>query len=85
MSLDSTLLVLDSIINQQYVYVSIFCRFEKLYYGRKRFKTEGLNSLEYQRIAVRSCKLFTWILVELTAPPEDESLLDVLKNSYFAG
>ncbi|KAL1123539.1 hypothetical protein AAG570_002616 [Ranatra chinensis] len=43
-------------------------RFENLYNGRKRLKTDGLNSLQYRRLEVRLSKLFTWILVELSAP-----------------
>lgn len=43
-------------------------RFENLYNGPKRIKTDGLNSLQYRRLEVRLSKLFTWVLVELTRP-----------------
>lgn len=60
-----------------------FIRFEKLYLGRKRFQTEGLNSLEYQRIALRRCKLFTWIYVELTPHIQENPFINIIRNSYF--
>lgn len=41
-------------------------RFEKLYSGRKRFKTDGLNNLEYRIITLKQLPLFTYLLVDLT-------------------
>ncbi len=60
-----------------------YSRFEKLYQGRKRFKTEGLNSLEYRRVAMLPCKLFTWVIVELTPPDQNSLVVAILKNSFF--
>ncbi|XP_014276529.1 beta-1,4-N-acetylgalactosaminyltransferase bre-4 isoform X2 [Halyomorpha halys] len=44
-------------------------RFQQLYSGAKRRKTDGLNSLQYRRLELRLTKLFTWVLVELSRPP----------------
>lgn len=40
-------------------------RYEKLFIGRKMHKVDGLNNLEYERLAVLPSKLFTWIYVQL--------------------
>jgi hypothetical protein len=40
-------------------------RFNKLYSGKKRFKTDGINSIVYKRLDLALKKLFTWILVEI--------------------
>ncbi|KAL4132853.1 hypothetical protein QTP88_009935 [Uroleucon formosanum] len=42
-------------------------RYEKLYSGRKRFKTDGLNNLEYRVKALKQLPLFTYLLVDLTS------------------
>ncbi|XP_069700107.1 beta-1,4-N-acetylgalactosaminyltransferase bre-4-like [Periplaneta americana] len=43
-------------------------RYEFLNTGRKRFKTDGLTSLQYERKELELGKLFTRVLVELATP-----------------
>lgn len=40
-------------------------RYKKLYKGRIRYKTDGLNSLTYKRLDLILKKLYTWVLVEI--------------------
>ncbi len=40
-------------------------RLNKLYSGKKRFKTDGINSVVYKRLNLVLKKLFTWILVDI--------------------
>jgi GT2 family glycosyltransferase len=40
-------------------------RYRKLYSGKKRFKTDGINSIVYKLMDLVLEKLFTWILVEI--------------------
>lgn len=57
-------------------------RYNKLYKGRKRFKTDGLNSLKYKRLDFVLKKLFTWVLVDVTPQMNqwNYKLLRVTKN-----
>ncbi|XP_034254744.1 beta-1,4-N-acetylgalactosaminyltransferase bre-4-like isoform X2 [Thrips palmi] len=41
-------------------------RHEFLYNGNKRFNTDGLNNLQYQRQELKLNKLYTWVLVEIS-------------------
>ncbi|GLG94437.1 Beta-1,4-galactosyltransferase [Gryllus bimaculatus] len=43
-------------------------RYEMLYTGRKRFKTDGLNSLRYARKELNLYHTYTRLLVELASP-----------------
>jgi GT2 family glycosyltransferase len=43
-------------------------RYEFLNTGRKRFKTDGLSNLQYDRKELNLGKLYTRILVELATP-----------------
>lgn len=43
-------------------------RYNKLYKGKTRYKTDGLNSLKYKVLKVEEKTLYTWVLVELTQP-----------------
>ncbi|XP_046405281.1 beta-1,4-N-acetylgalactosaminyltransferase bre-4-like [Ischnura elegans] len=43
-------------------------RYEYLYSGQNRFKTDGLSSLRYERKDIQLKRLYTWIYVELAAP-----------------
>ncbi|XP_022238897.1 beta-1,4-N-acetylgalactosaminyltransferase bre-4-like isoform X2 [Limulus polyphemus] len=40
-------------------------RYKKLYKGRTRYKTDGLNSLTYKRLDLILKKLYTWVVVEI--------------------
>jgi predicted glycosyltransferase involved in capsule biosynthesis len=40
-------------------------RFKKIRSGKKRYKTDGLNSVSYKRLDLVLKKLFTWILVDV--------------------
>lgn len=40
-------------------------RYNKLYKGRHRFKTDGLSNLKYKRLEVVLKKLYTWVLVAI--------------------
>ncbi|XP_064120453.1 beta-1,4-N-acetylgalactosaminyltransferase bre-4-like [Macrobrachium nipponense] len=40
-------------------------RFDKLYNGEKRFKTDGINSIKYKVLDIQLRRLFTWVHVEL--------------------
>ncbi|XP_050422835.1 beta-1,4-N-acetylgalactosaminyltransferase bre-4-like [Adelges cooleyi] len=41
-------------------------RYEKLFSGRKRFKTDGLNHLAYQVKSFQRLSMFTYLLVDIT-------------------
>lgn len=41
-------------------------RYDVLNQGKKRYDSEGLNSLQYTRLKLEQRALYTWILVELT-------------------
>lgn len=43
-------------------------RYEILQEGKKRYSTDGLNSLKYERKALELRRLYTWILVDLQPP-----------------
>ena len=43
-------------------------RYEFLNTGKKRFKTDGLSSLQYERKELNLGKLYTRVLVELATP-----------------
>ncbi|XP_039275628.1 beta-1,4-N-acetylgalactosaminyltransferase bre-4-like [Nilaparvata lugens] len=43
-------------------------RYEMLYMAKNRYKSDGLNSLQYRRVALRENRSLTWMLVELGAP-----------------
>ncbi|RZF43754.1 hypothetical protein LSTR_LSTR009177 [Laodelphax striatellus] len=43
-------------------------RYEMLYMAKSRYKSDGLNSLQYKRVALRQNRSLTWMLVELGAP-----------------
>ncbi|XP_071451995.1 beta-1,4-N-acetylgalactosaminyltransferase bre-4-like [Hetaerina americana] len=43
-------------------------RYDYLYSGQNRFKTDGLSSLRYERKDMQKQRLYTWIYVELAAP-----------------
>lgn len=43
-------------------------RYQKLYKGHQRYKTDGLNSLKYVRKDIVFKKLYTWVLVDLIQP-----------------
>lgn len=40
-------------------------RYNKLYKGKQRFKTDGLNSLKYKRLDLLLKRLYTWVHVDL--------------------
>ncbi|XP_017789385.1 PREDICTED: beta-1,4-N-acetylgalactosaminyltransferase bre-4-like [Habropoda laboriosa] len=43
-------------------------RYEYLKTGKKRFSTDGLTNLQYELVDKQKPKLYTWLLVKLTAP-----------------
>ncbi|XP_067122871.1 beta-1,4-N-acetylgalactosaminyltransferase bre-4-like [Centruroides vittatus] len=43
-------------------------RYNKLYRGKYRYKTDGLSNLKYKRLEIILKKLYTWVLVEITPP-----------------
>ncbi|CAK9812937.1 Beta-1,4-N-acetylgalactosaminyltransferase bre-4 [Anthophora quadrimaculata] len=43
-------------------------RYEYLKTGKKRFSTDGLSNLQYELVDKQKPKLYTWLLVKLTAP-----------------
>ena len=43
----------------------LYFRFKLLSEGKKRFKTDGINTLKYKRIKVELNKLFTRVLVDV--------------------
>ncbi|XP_014214357.1 beta-1,4-N-acetylgalactosaminyltransferase bre-4 [Copidosoma floridanum] len=45
-------------------------RYDVLKNGRKRFLTDGLNSLQYEILSKKKAKLYTWFLVRLTPPAQ---------------
>lgn len=46
-------------------------RFKKLYNGWKRYKTDGINNIHYEIVDLVFKKLYTWILVDLYAPDDN--------------
>ena len=59
-------------------------RYKKLYKGRARFKTDGLNSLQYNRVKIEYRKLFTWILVDPIDPKTSPSTPSGLLSALFS-
>ncbi len=55
-------------------------RFNKLYSGEKRFKTDGINSIVYKRLDLALKKLFTWILVDVEEDSSTKSVVTDVKT-----
>lgn len=47
----------------------LFLRFNLLESAKSRFKTDGLNSLEYKVLKREFRRLYTWVLVSFEEPP----------------
>ena len=52
-------------MNVSYKIYPCVYRKEFLKYGEERFKMDGINSLQYRRIALKAKKLYTWICVSI--------------------
>ena len=60
-------LFINSIIHLALSYFNIY-RYKTLYRSKFRIKTDGINSLSYERLDLIYKKLFTWVLVDLKPP-----------------
>ncbi|CAK9253957.1 unnamed protein product, partial [Sphagnum jensenii] len=40
-------------------------RYKKLYSGKRRYKTDGINNVKYKTVDLVFKKLYTWVLVDL--------------------
>ena len=54
-----------SLDNNNFRFVS---RYRKLYRGKFRFRSDGLNNLKYKRVDLVFRRLYTWVLVDLLPP-----------------